>query len=308
MPRLRSLLLPLVVLTLLASACGSGSDDSATDTGARLVDDDKAAETNESEAGATAAPSAASDKPEVEIPDGDAPTELVIDDLIEGDGDEASPGDEVEVHYVGVLFDTGEQFDASWDRGQTFKFKLGQGAVIQGWDQGFEGMKVGGRRMLTIPSDLAYGAGGSGSIGPNATLVFVVDLVSVTGPLAPVDPADEPALTYPDPVPTELVIEDLTEGEGERTVQPGDTVVVHYVGGAVSTQKVIDSSWQRGEALKIGVDEIIQGWSDGLLGMKPGGRRMLTIPPELAYGSDGVPGFIGPDETLVFLIDLVEIS
>ncbi|MCP5024669.1 MAG: peptidylprolyl isomerase [Actinomycetia bacterium] len=270
-----------------------------------MVEDDTTGTTGSDQAQADADPGP---KPEVELPDGEAPTELVIEDLVDGDGAEAAPGDEVEVHYVGVLFDTGEQFDASWDRGQTFSFKLGQGEVIQGWDQGFAGMKVGGRRMLTIPSDLAYGPAGSGTIGPDATLVFVVDLVSITPPLAPVDAADEPALSYPDPVPTELVIEDLTEGEGDLTVQPGDTVVVHYVGGAVSTQEVIDSSWQRGEALKIGVDEIIQGWSTGLLGMKPGGRRMLTIPPELAYGADGVPGFIGPDETLVFLIDLIEIS
>ncbi len=231
MPRLRSLLLPFVVLTLLASACGGSDEDVATEEGARLVDDEETDTTESDPTEPTTAPADLGPKPEVEIPGGDAPTELVIEDLIEGDGSEAAPGDEVEVHYVGVLFDTGEQFDASWDRGDTFSFKLGQGAVIQGWDQGFEGMKVGGRRMLTIPSDLAYGPTGSGgTIGPDATLVFVVDLVAVTPPLAPVDPEDEPALTYPDPVPTELVIEDITEGEGDRSVQPGDTVVVHYVG------------------------------------------------------------------------------
>jgi peptidylprolyl isomerase len=119
-------------------------------------------------------------KPTVEIPDGPAPTELVIEDIEEGDGDEAKSGDQVSVNYVGVLYDTGKEFDASFDRGQPFEFQLGTGGVIPGWDQGVEGMKVGGRRQLVIPPDLGYGAQGSPpTIPPNATLVFVIDLLSV---------------------------------------------------------------------------------------------------------------------------------
>ncbi|MCP3913792.1 MAG: peptidylprolyl isomerase [Actinomycetia bacterium] len=274
-----------------------------------MVDNDEPAETDpESTDPAEDTSADPGAKPTVEIPEGDAPTELVIDDLIEGTGAEAVAGQTVEVHYVGVLFDDGTEFDASWNRGQTFDFKLGQGQVIQGWDQGFEGMKVGGRRRLIIPSDLAYGPAGSDTIGPDATLVFVVDLVSVTAPPPPADPADEPELTYPDPVPTELVIEDLVEGEGDRSAQPDDTLIVNYVGGAMSTQEVVDSSWQRGEALRINLREIIPGWAQGVVGMKPGGRRMLVIPPELAYSAEGVPGFIAPDETLVFIVELIEIS
>jgi peptidylprolyl isomerase len=119
-------------------------------------------------------------KPEVAIPNTPAPTELDIDDITVGDGDEAKPGDNVSVHYVGVSYSNGAQFDASWDRGETFEFKLGSGQVISGWDRGVAGMKVGGRRRLTIPPDLAYGSQGAGGvIAPNETLVFVVDLVSV---------------------------------------------------------------------------------------------------------------------------------
>ena len=120
------------------------------------------------------------ERPEVDPPEGDIPFELGIDDLTVGDGDEATTGNKVTVHYVGVSFLTGEQFDASWDRGQPFEFKLGKGQVIPGWDQGVAGMKVGGRRRLTIPSALAYGARGAGGvIKPNEPLVFVVDLLAV---------------------------------------------------------------------------------------------------------------------------------
>ena len=119
-------------------------------------------------------------KPSVEVPDGPPPTELVIEDLSVGDGPEAVAGKRCSMQYVGVSWSTGEQFDASWDRGQPFSFGLGAQEVIAGWDQGVAGMKVGGRRRLTIPPALGYGARGAGSaIRPNETLVFVVDLVGV---------------------------------------------------------------------------------------------------------------------------------
>jgi peptidylprolyl isomerase len=120
------------------------------------------------------------EKPSVTIPDTPAPEGLQIVDLVVGDGDEAAPGKMVEVHYVGVAWSTGRQFDASWDRRETFRFGLGAGQVIAGWDQGVAGMKVGGRRELTIPPHMGYGSRGAGGvIKPNETLVFVVDLISV---------------------------------------------------------------------------------------------------------------------------------
>jgi peptidylprolyl isomerase len=118
--------------------------------------------------------------PAIQIPDTPAPTQLVKKDLKTGTGTEAAQGDKVSVQYVGVLYDNGTQFDSSFDRGQPFSFQLGGGQVIPGWDQGVAGMKVGGRRELIIPPDLAYGAQGQPpTIPPNATLVFVIDLVSV---------------------------------------------------------------------------------------------------------------------------------
>lgn len=123
----------------------------------------------------------ASEKPQVDVPADQPPSyQLEIDDLAVGEGEEAVAGRVVEVHYVGVSWTSGEQFDASWDRGDTFKFTLGKGQVIQGWDEGVAGMRVGGRRRITIPPMLAYGKRGAGGvIGPDETLVFVVDLVGV---------------------------------------------------------------------------------------------------------------------------------
>jgi peptidylprolyl isomerase len=120
------------------------------------------------------------ERPRIEQPEGDIPFELGIEDLEVGDGAEATRGAKVTVHYVGVAFRSGEEFDASWNRGQPFQFKLGKGQVIPGWDQGVAGMRVGGRRKLTIPSALAYGARGAGGvIAPHEPLVFVVDLLAV---------------------------------------------------------------------------------------------------------------------------------
>jgi peptidylprolyl isomerase len=119
-------------------------------------------------------------KPIVDFPEGDAPTDLEIIDLTVGDGEEAKSGHQVVVHYVGVAYSTGEEFDSSWSRNAPFEFPLGAGRVIAGWDQGVAGMRIGGRRRLTIPSRLAYGERGAGNaIRPGETLIFVVDLVGL---------------------------------------------------------------------------------------------------------------------------------
>ena len=122
------------------------------------------------------------EKPQVDVSVGEDPSyQLELEDIVVGDGDEAVSGSTVEVHYVGVSWATGRQFDASWDRGDTFKFGLGQGQVIAGWDQGVPGMKVGGKRRLTIPPSLGYGNQAYGPIPANSTLVFDIELLSIVG-------------------------------------------------------------------------------------------------------------------------------
>lgn len=118
--------------------------------------------------------------PTIEVPAGDPPTELQTEDLIVGGGDEAKDGDAIAAHYTGVAWSNGDKFDSSWDRGEPFSFVLGAGQVIEGWDKGLQGMKVGGRRKVTIPPELGYGDRGAGdAIKPGETLIFVCDLVSV---------------------------------------------------------------------------------------------------------------------------------
>jgi peptidylprolyl isomerase len=117
------------------------------------------------------------DKPVIDFIEGPAPEELVITDLIVGDGAEAVPGGQVDVHYVGVDFETGEQFDASWDRGASISFPLS--GLIAGWQEGIPGMRVGGRRQLVIPPELAYGPAGAGHRLSGRTLVFIIDLLGV---------------------------------------------------------------------------------------------------------------------------------
>jgi peptidylprolyl isomerase len=120
------------------------------------------------------------ERPEIDFPEGEPPADLQITDITVGEGPEATPGSTVSVHYVGVSHSTGEEFDASWNRGQPFSFPLGAGRVIQGWDQGVAGMRVGGRRKLVIPPHLGYGNRGAGrAIKPGETLIFVVDLLGV---------------------------------------------------------------------------------------------------------------------------------
>lgn len=161
----------LAALSLTAAGCGE-----ETETAELTVDAPPA--TSESAAGEQ--PASSGEKPRVTVPDGPPPKQLQTRDIREGDGETAEAGDNLTMDYVGVSYSTGEEFDSSYAAGQPFDFTLGQGAVIQGWDEGIEGMKVGGRRELIIPPDMAYGAQGSPpDIKPNETLVFVVDLRAV---------------------------------------------------------------------------------------------------------------------------------
>lgn len=237
-----------------------------------------------------------STKPEIDFQEGPAPTELVIKDIVVGDGPEATPGAKVEVHYLGVEFDSGEEFDSSWSHGESITFPLA--GLIAGWQEGIPGMRVGGRRQLTIPPELAYGPAGGGHQLSGKTLVFVIDLLDVVVP--PPAPEIEPATG---PAPAELVIEDIEVGDGAEA-QPGGVVDVHYHGVEYDTNEVFDSSFLRGESVAFPLNRLIPGWQEGIPGMKVGGRRKLTVPPELAYGPAGA-GHQLSGKTLVFVIDLL---
>jgi peptidylprolyl isomerase len=173
----RSLPCLLALLAAIAlGACG-GDDDSepAAKTTTKAQDTEQPSPSQQREALEDT-----SKRPHIPKPTGSPPRNLAKEDIVKGKGAPAKAGDVLTVQYVGVTFSTGEEFDASWDRGQPFQFPLGQGQVIKGWDQGMVGMRKGGRRMLTIPPGLAYGRSGSPPfIGPNETLVFVVDLVAI---------------------------------------------------------------------------------------------------------------------------------
>jgi peptidylprolyl isomerase len=160
---------------LLFAGCG----DQAQDRRDSAADSKAPADTPAPPAPKTVSPNL-TEKPGIPTPQGDPPATLEKKDVVVGKGPAAKKGDKVQVQYVGVSYSTGDEFDSSWDNGLPFDFTLGKGDVIKGWDEGNPGMKVGGRRELTIPPDLAYGAQGSPpSIGPNETLIFVVDLLKI---------------------------------------------------------------------------------------------------------------------------------
>jgi peptidylprolyl isomerase len=321
----------IVMLCLLAVACG---DDESADTSDTSTTGDSTSTTAADSSTTvstgpttTAGPvtngvtvvSVSDDmeaKPEVELEGTDeAPTEVVIDDVVEGTGDEIHPGATVEVQYVGLLTN-GSEFDSSWSRGQTASFGLGD--VIEGWGEGLVGMKTGGRRTLVIPADKAYGEAGSPpTIPPAATLVFVVDLVTVTN----VDPNGVDITSVSEDLDAKPQIEmteaetwldgvettDVVVGDGDEVPADGDPrLKVQYV-GLLRDGTEFDSSWD-GQPVEFNLSQVIPGWNEGLRGMKEGGRRTLVIPADLGYGASGTAdGSIPPDSTLVFVVDLVEI-
>jgi FKBP-type peptidyl-prolyl cis-trans isomerase len=230
------------------------------------------------------------------------PSGLQYDDVITGTGAAAQAGQSVTVHYTGWLHDPtapngrGKKFDSSKDRDDPFEFNLGAGMVIRGWDEGVQGMLVGGTRVLTIPAELGYGARGAGGvIPPNATLIFEVELLPTP---------ERPALEI-----TEVVV-----GSG-ATAQAGQSVTVHYTGWLHDASKPdgrgtkFDSSKDRGDPFEfdLGAGMVIQGWDQGVEGMQVGGTRLLLIPAHLGYGARGAGGVIPPNATLLFEVDLLAV-
>ena len=293
-------------VALLLLGCGSSKDDSVTENSDMPVSTTTVqlqSSSSDSSISDFAEVSSGGEKPSITISvNASEPSDLVIKDVVPGSGEVVGAGDLIEVKYVGVLLETGAEFDASWDRNQTFFVPIGVGAVIPGWDQGLLGMREGGRRLLVIPPDLGYGAAGAGSAIPaNATLLFAVDLVGIVN-------VSVPAIPSVSAVGTELEVEDLLVGDGDA-VEPGDTVSVHYLGSLVDGT-VFDTSWNRGRPFttQIGVGMVIQGWDQGIIGMREGGRRLLKVPSDLAYGETGAGAAIGPNTPLIFVVDLLRIQ
>ena len=235
-------------------------------------------------------------------------TELRFEDTEVGSGQSATADDTVTVTYIGALASTGEVVEVGL--GETFGLGPENANLLEGWTQGLPGMMVGGIRRLFLPADLAYGEIGQPELGvpPAADMVYDFELLALADggleegeTLADFEPTVEPV--------TELVIEDRVEGSGDEEVKATDTVSVHYTGAFVTNGVVFDSSRRHGpDPATFPLSGVIEGWTEGLVGMKVGGQRRLLIPSAKAYGQAGSPPSIPPDADLVFDVELVSIT
>jgi FKBP-type peptidyl-prolyl cis-trans isomerase len=224
-------------------------------------------------------------------------------DTEEGEGETPVVGQNCVVHYTGWLWENdakkGEPFDSSVKRGRPFSFHVGEREVIQGWDEGVSTMKVGGKRELIIPADLAYGERGAGGvIPPNATLMFEVKLLELGKKW--------------EKTASGLELADDKEGTGAEP-KTGQTCVMHYTGWLWKDDakgKKFDSSLDRREpfSFTIGAGEVIKGWDEGIATMKVGGKRRLRIPAKLGYGARGAGEDIPPNATLLFEVELLKVN
>ena len=233
---------------------------------------------------------------------------ITIDDFVLGEGLEAVKGAAVVMHYTGYLTD-GTVFDTSLKRGRPFPFALGAGRVIKGWDLGIVGMRVGGKRRLVIPAEFGYAARAAGKIPPNSTLIFTVELVSMTPPLPPPQPlsAYQGAALKTDKRSDGLIISDYNIGTGAEATE-GHELRVHYQ-GTLKDGTEFDSSHKRGKpiAFVLGRGRVIKGWDLGIAGMKVGGLRKLVIPAELGY-KERARGKIPANSELTFLVELMAVK
>lgn len=287
-----------------------GAEPDSTDAPATTVAEDVCVpvggEAPDIDFGDVEPPETSPDKPEVEIPE-ESPTELVRTVLTEGTGEAAEAGDTVVVDYTGVRSSDGLAFDNSYDRGEAFPVVIGQGSVIQGWDDGLIGSKTGERIQLDIPSDQAYGeTARSNIICENEDLTFVIDVRAVVKAGDPADAPTEPGVDLSEaPGVDDTVFEDLIEGDGEA-LEAADMFLFRYVMFNGESGEMIENNWSE-EPLPRPFDEgLLPGLLEGMDGMAVGGRRAITIPPEDGFGEAGSPDAGLPADTdIILVVDLL---
>ena len=309
----------LLVIPLLLVSAACGSDDKGSDSASTSA-------TAPTKGGFPAITAGAKfgEKPTLAKGSGTPPKELKTKVISEGDGATLKNGDAIQVNYLGQAWDSDKPFDNSFDRKQPFDLTLGAGMVIQGWDKGLAGQKVGSRVELVIPPDLGYGAQGQGDIKPNATLVFVVDILkakqipaSAKGTAVAQDDADlpkvgtntngkAPTVTVPSKVapPKKLVSNYVLESKGE-VVKETDTVVVNYVAKLWKDGKVFDDTYATGKTASFPLAQVtLKGLKNGLIGKKIGSRVLLVVPPDQGLG-DKAQQSVPANSTLVFAVDIL---
>ncbi|MFJ7209574.1 FKBP-type peptidyl-prolyl cis-trans isomerase [Streptomyces sp. NPDC098789] len=308
-------LLVVPLLLLSTAACGGG--------------DDKGSDSAQMKNGVPAITKGAKfgEEPTVSKGKGDPPKELKVEVLSEGSGPALKKGDAAQVNYLGQVWDGSEPFDKSFGRPAPFDLTIGAGAVIKGWDQGLEGKKVGSRVELVIPPELGYGKEGSGDkIKPNATLVFVVDIVkgtsipaSAKGKEIPQDDKDLPkvgtntdgkevsvAVPKDATPPAKLVSNYVLEGDG-AVVKESDSVVVRFNGKTWKDDKTFESTYATDSSVTWPLSQMsVKGLKDGIVGKKLGSRVLLVIPPADGFG-DKEQGTIPANSTLVFSLDILAV-
>lgn len=309
MRRACSLLFAVVFLAL--AAC-SGSDGTTSDDETFVEGPDPAGSTTT--VVITVAPGTCQDVPDpasfpagqvpAVIPPCTAPTELVVSTIRAGNGRAAEAGDRIVIDYTGMRADDGAVFDSSYDRDIPFDFPLGRGGVIAGWDEGLVGAQAGSMLRLDIPSRLAYGDNPpAGSvIAAGDDLSFVVEVRAVIAPTTEADAPLDVALT-PSIDALDVTTRDLVVGEG-ATVEPGDTAVVHMLLVRGDNLTVLFNSWGRDDPVQVVMDVggSLPGVIEGLEGARVGTRRVISMPPDMAFGADGDPGLGLPAATDLIVI------
>lgn len=296
-----------VVVLVLSSLLGGGDGGAAVSGPSETV----------TPAGQTPRPTPPPSPPEVSGETVTTASGLQYIEIQPGTGVTPQANQTVVAEYSGWLQSDGTLFDSSFnpERSRPFQFSLGTGSVIAGWDEAFATMQVGGKRRLIIPPALAYGESGSGSIPPNATLIFDVELVDVLGASTPQAARPTPAASPPEisgetvTTPSGLQYIQIQPGTGP-TPQPGQTVVAEYTGWLQSDGTLFDSSFNPNRepfTFPLGQGQVIEGWDEAFATMQVGEQRRLIIPPELAYGESG-SGSIPPNATLIFDVQLVGVQ